>query len=180
MYNCFSCFHVEMATRTSAIYHCPHSPTTATDKKRWNHVLFCAINISYGMKHWRYMSIGEIRTGKYAAEHYPAENSSNHRTGAGVCVRHGGCWHRSKTNYLPTASTKWYTTCLIAQSCLTLRPHGLYPARDSPGKNSRVGCHFLLQWIFTTQGSNPGIPHCRWTLCYLSHQGTPKWSNIYN
>ena len=69
MYNCFSCFHVEMATRTSAIYHCPHSPTTAIDKKRWNHVLFCAINISYGMKHWRYMSIGEIRTGKYAAEH---------------------------------------------------------------------------------------------------------------
>lgn len=59
----FSCFHVEMATRTSAIYHCPNSPTTATDKKGWNHVLFCDINISYGMKHWRYMSTGEIRTG---------------------------------------------------------------------------------------------------------------------
>ena len=32
---------------------------------------------------------------------------------------------------------------------------------DSPGKNTGVGCHFLLQGIFPTQGSNPGLPHCR-------------------
>ena len=32
---------------------------------------------------------------------------------------------------------------------------------DSPGKNTGVGCHFLLQGIFPTQGSNPGILHCR-------------------
>ena len=32
---------------------------------------------------------------------------------------------------------------------------------DSPGKNPGVGCHFLLQGIFPTQGSNPGLPHCR-------------------
>ena len=49
---------------------------------------------------------------------------------------------------------------LVAQSCLTLRPHGLYPARllcpwDSPGKNTGMGCHSLLQRIFPTQGSNP-------------------------
>ena len=35
---------------------------------------------------------------------------------------------------------------------------------DSPGKNTGVGCHFLLQGIFPTQGSNPGLPHCRQTL----------------
>ena len=35
---------------------------------------------------------------------------------------------------------------------------------DSPGKNTGVGCHFLLQAIFPTQGSNPGLPHCRQTL----------------
>ena len=29
---------------------------------------------------------------------------------------------------------------------------------DSPGKNTRVGCHALLQGIFPTQGSNPGLP----------------------
>ena len=47
--------------------------------------------------------------------------------------------------------------------------HGLWPARllhpwDSPGKNTGVGCHFLLQGIFPTQGSNPRLPHCRQTL----------------
>ena len=31
---------------------------------------------------------------------------------------------------------------------------------DSPGKNTGVGCHALLQAIFPTQGSNPGLPHC--------------------
>ena len=41
----------------------------------------------------------------------------------------------------------------------SLRPYGLWPARllcpwDSPGKNTRVGYHALLQWIFLTQGSN--------------------------
>ena len=34
--------------------------------------------------------------------------------------------------------------------------------RDSPGKNTGVGCHALLQGIFPTQGSNPGLLHCRW------------------
>ena len=33
--------------------------------------------------------------------------------------------------------------------------------RDSPGKNSRVGCHYLLQGIFPTQGLNPRLLYCR-------------------
>ena len=37
-----------------------------------------------------------------------------------------------------------------------------------------VGCHALLQGIFLTQGSNPGLLHCRRILCYLSHQGSPR------
>ena len=36
-----------------------------------------------------------------------------------------------------------------------------------------MGCHFLLQGIFPTQGSNPGLPHCRWILYQLSQQGSP-------
>ena len=28
--------------------------------------------------------------------------------------------------------------------------------------------------VFPTQGSNPGLPHCRWILYHLSHQGSPK------
>ena len=43
---------------------------------------------------------------------------------------------------------------------------------DFPGKSTRVGCHFLLQGIFLTQGSNPGLLHCRQTLYPLSHQGS--------
>ena len=51
----------------------------------------------------------------------------------------------------------------------SLWPHGLWPTRllrpwDSPGKNTGVGCHFLLQGIFPTKGSNPGLPHWRQTL----------------
>ena len=40
------------------------------------------------------------------------------------------------------------------------------------GKSTGVGCHFLLQGIFPTQGSNPGLSHCRQTLYHLSHQGS--------
>ena len=43
---------------------------------------------------------------------------------------------------------------------------------DFQGKSTGVGCHFLLQGIFPTQGSNPGLSHCRQTLYRLSHQGT--------
>ena len=44
---------------------------------------------------------------------------------------------------------------------------------DSPGKNTGVGCHPLLQGILSIQGSNPGILHCRQILYHLSHQGSP-------
>ena len=48
----------------------------------------------------------------------------------------------------------------------SLRPHGLQPTRlsvhgDSPGKNIGMGCYAPLQEILPTQGSNPGLPHCR-------------------
>ena len=45
----------------------------------------------------------------------------------------------------------------------------------TPGKNTEVGCHALLQGIFQTQGSHPGLLHCRQILYCLSHQGSPKY-----
>ena len=56
----------------------------------------------------------------------------------------------------------------------SLWPHGLQPARllcpwSSPGKNTAVGCFFLLQGIFLTQRSNPHLLHCRQILYHLSH-----------
>ena len=46
--------------------------------------------------------------------------------------------------------------------------------RDSLGQNTGVGSLFLLQGIFPTQGSNQGLPRCRWILYQLSHKGSPK------
>ena len=60
----------------------------------------------------------------------------------------------------------------------SLRPCGLYNTSllhpwDAPGRNTGVDCNFLLQGIFPTQGSNPGLPHCRQMLYRLSHQDFP-------
>ena len=44
----------------------------------------------------------------------------------------------------------------------------------SPGQNTGVGIISLLQGIFPTQGSNPGLPHCRQILYQLSHKGSPR------
>ena len=73
----------------------------------------------------------------------------------------------------------WCHCCLFTKSRLTiLRPYGLYPARllspwDFPGKNTGVGCHFLLLGIFPTQGSNPCLLHYQAGSLPLSHQGSP-------
>ena len=54
---------------------------------------------------------------------------------------------------------------------------------NSPGKNTGVGCHFLLQGIFLTQGSRPGLLHCRQIPHCLNHQKSPskngKFFKIY-
>ena len=47
------------------------------------------------------------------------------------------------------------------------------PPWDSPGKNTGGGSHSLLQGIFLTQESNPGLLHCRQILYLLSLQGRP-------
>ena len=61
-------------------------------------------------------------------------------------------------------------------SCVRLSARLLCPW-DSPGKNTGVGCHSLFQGIFLTQGSNPGLPHCRQILYHKSHQGSPYCLN---
>ena len=56
----------------------------------------------------------------------------------------------------------------------SLQPHGLYSPWNSPGQNIGVGSLFFFQGIFPNQGSNPGLPHCRWILYQLSHKGSPR------
>ena len=52
--------------------------------------------------------------------------------------------------------------------------HGLYSPWNSLGQNTGVGSLSLLQKIFPTQRSNPGLPHCRQILYLLSHKGRPR------
>ena len=54
----------------------------------------------------------------------------------------------------------------------SLQLHGLYSPWNSPGQNIGVGSHSLLQGIFPTQGSNPGLSQHRWILYSLRHQGS--------
>ena len=54
-----------------------------------------------------------------------------------------------------------------------LWPHGLYSPWNSPGQNTEMSSYSLLQGIFPTQESNPGLPHCRQILYQLNHKGSP-------
>ena len=46
-----------------------------------------------------------------------------------------------------------------------------YSPWNSPGQNTGAGSLSLLQWTFPTQGSNPGLLHCKWILYQLSYRG---------
>ena len=83
------------------------------------------------------------------------------------------CW------FLPNVNTNTYIkddgevkwSCSVISN--SLWTHGLYPTTflcpwDLPGKSTGVGCHFLLQRIFLTQGSIPGLLHCRQMLYHVS------------
>ena len=68
-------------------------------------------------------------------------------------------------------ATRFMARVEVAQSCAT---HGLYPNEllcswNFLGKSTGVGCHFLLQGIFLTRESSPGLLHCRQTLYPLNH-----------
>ena len=91
----------------------------------------------------------------------------------------------SLLNYVPQEINIGYIhgmlcSCLVAQLCPTLcdpvdcSPPGSSIHGDSPGKNTGVGCHALLQGIFPTQRSNPGLLHCRQILYHMNHQESPR------
>ena len=60
----------------------------------------------------------------------------------------------------------------------SLRPHLLYSPWNSLGQKTGVGSLSFLQGIFPTQGSNPGLLHCRQILYLLSHQGSWSLGNM--
>ena len=84
---------------------------------------------------------------------------------------------KTVVSYIKSDELMCVCVCLVTQSCPALcNPmHCSLPGYsvhgDSSGQNIGVGCHFILQGIFPTQGLNPGLPHCRQTLYPLSPQG---------
>ena len=67
----------------------------------------------------------------------------------------------------PTFATPW---TVARQASLSM---GL------SSKNTGVGTHALLQGIFPSLGSKPGLPNCRQILSHLSHQGSPEFGQIH-
>ena len=94
-----------------------------------------------------------------------------------------------KINSLVESTIMYYLTLSICCSVvsdsllsLVLQPARLLCLWDFPGKNTRVGCHFLLQRIFLTQGSNPHLLcllHWQVSSLPLSHLGSPNFPICY-
>ena len=84
------------------------------------------------------------------------------------------CWSGVPLPSPGSSKFYWVSVCmLVVQSCPTEKLVRLLCPWDSPGRNTEVGGHSLLQRIFPTQGSNPDLLHCRQIVYHLSHQGSP-------
>ena len=88
-----------------------------------------------------------------------------------------GCSHK-RTNLHNRARLWNGVKKLMCESCSvvsnSLRPQGLYSPWDSPGQNTRVSGLSLLQGIFLTQGSNPGLPALQVDSLPAEPPGKPK------
>ena len=99
---------------------------------------------------------------------------------AGVAaLAHGRCSNKEKRSKVSQMVPIWPCCCLVAKSHSTLlRPHG-FVARQAdlsmgfPSKTTGVGCHFLLQGIFSTQGLNLCLLKWQLDSLPLSHLGSP-------
>ena len=79
--------------------------------------------------------------------------------------------HDWATDLIWSEVKKWSESHSVMSN--SLQPRGLSPW-NFPDQNTGVGSLSLLQGVFPTQGSNPGLPHCRQILYQLSHKGSPR------
>ena len=92
--------------------------------------------------------------------------------------KHKGPWHTEKLNdlhHLLTHRIKGEVKVLVSPVWFIVTPCTVTrqaPLWNSPGKNTGVGSHSLLQGIFPIQGLSLSLLHCRWILYQLSHQGS--------
>ena len=81
------------------------------------------------------------------------------------------CIAKRILNHWTTGESESESHSVVSDS---LWPHGLYRSWNSPGQNTGVGGLSLLQGIVPNQGWNPGLLHCRWILCQVNHQESPR------
>ena len=111
----------------------------------------------------------ELYAGQEATVKTGQETTDWFQIGKGVhqgCIL-SPCLFKVKVKLLSRA--RLFATPWIVASTKLLGPW------DFQGKSTGVGCHFLIQGIFPTQGSNPGLSHCRQTVYRLSHQKASWW-----
>jgi len=97
-------------------------------------------------------------------------------------------WVLANLTYKPLANVCFRVAVLYSLNCIWLlrsrgpcSPPGSSVQGDSPGKNTAVGCHALLQGLFPTQGSNPGLPHCRRILySWTTREAHLLWALAFN
>ena len=92
--------------------------------------------------------------------------SHGKNTGVGCHFLHQGIF--------PKSEVKWES---LSYAQLFATPWTIHSPWNSPGQNTGMGGLSLLQ-IFPTQGSNPGLLHCRWILYQLSYQGRRDLPNL--
>ena len=89
------------------------------------------------------------------------------------------CWTQEGQTQASLFPSLWANVCSVMSD--SLRPHGLYVpcqvplSMELPGKNTGVGCHFLLQGVFLTQGlklHHPHLLHWQADSLPLSHLGS--------
>ena len=87
-----------------------------------------------------------------------------------------GCWDAGSTGRgdIHVCRAVRSHSVMSISNPMDCSPPGSSVPGASPGKNTGEGCHVLLQGIFPTQGSNPGLPHCRQILYHLTYQGSPR------
>jgi len=123
---------------------------------------------------WERLNSGEGETeDEMVGWHHRPEGHKSEQA-LGVCDGQGSLECCSPWGHKELDTTEWLNFLIYSRSCSivsdSLKPHGLYSPLNFPGQNTGVGSHSLLQGIFPTQRSSPGLPQCRRILYQLSYQ----------